>query len=250
MNFDPRWTVLVIAAHFAACSPPEFNDSFESADIRKGGWQIDADDRCDMTLSTAKVRDGTKALRVSAPNDSRCEVVPRMRNSFTSMFAREPFEKERWYRFSIYVEDLGDAPYSDYIGDNTIVAQWHSSPDRLPRKERGRGPPLALRIHNNRWGITYGADRNLKSERRIIGKNWHFIGPVETGQWIDWTFRVVWSYGDRGITEIWKNDKLVMERRGPNAYNDFRGVYLKLGIYHPVGDMTMYFDGVSIINDR
>ncbi|MEL7537993.1 MAG: polysaccharide lyase [Pseudomonadota bacterium] len=237
------------AAVFVAASPsPEFADGFDAANISEERWQIDAAERCVMLPDNEHVRDGPRALKIVAPTGKRCEVVPRTRSSALSMFVREPFDEERWYRVSVFVDDLGNPEFSDDLGDNTIVLQWHSSPDRLPQKEGGRGPPLALRIHNNRWGITYGADPNLKSERRIIANKWHFIGPVETGRWIDWTFRVVWSYQDNGLTEVWMDDDMVFQHRGANAYNDFRGVYLKLGIYHPVAKQTIYIDRVSISN--
>ena len=83
-----------------------------------------------------------------------------------------------------------------------------------------------------------------------LDNNWHWAGRVETGRWIDWTIRVVWSYKDDGITEIWRDSELMMQRSGPNTYNDLRGVYLKLGLYHPTDDQIIFLDSVSIENGQ
>jgi len=105
---------------------------------------------------------------------------------------------------------------------------------------------LALRIRDGHWGITYGWDEKFLSEADYLASHWQWIGPVMRGEWIDWTFRVRWSYGEDGLTEVWRNGEIVMQRKGPNTYNDFRGVYLKLGLYHPVRHETVYLDRISI----
>lgn len=60
--------------------------------------------------------------------------------------------------------------------------------------------------------------------------------------------RIRWSYGDDGITQIWRDGDLIVDRIGPNTYNDLRGVYLKLGSYHPHAPRTVLFDDISIGN--
>lgn len=232
------------------CDSPAFEDSFEGDAVDQSNWIIDADDSCDMTVTQAEAVDGHQSLRIGAANGQRCEIVPRLHSTLMAKFLREPFGEERWYRFSVFVADPGDQEPTDDLGENTIIAQWHSSPDSLPRKESGRGPPLALRIHSGRWGITYGADPRFRSVSQFIANNWHWLGPVETGRWIDWTFRVVWSYGEDGITDVWQDSELVMRRKGPNTFNDLRGVYLKLGLYHPTGNQVLYLDKVSIGNEQ
>lgn len=241
-------TIVVLCLLGAGCDPRTFEDGFEDPENWGDMWQFDAHPACLMETSTDKVREGSLALRIRAAEGLRCELVPRVYPPLQSKFRREPFGHERWYNFSVLVDDLGTRREPKGLGDNTIVAQWHSSPDPFVRKEGGRGPPLALRIYDGKWGITYGWDENLRSDSKYLASNWHWLGPVETGRWIDWSFRVVWSYEADGITEVWRNAELVMERRGPNLYNDFRGVYLKLGLYHPRSDQTIFLDRVSITN--
>lgn len=234
----------------AGCESPSFEDSFEGQAVDTKKWLMDADHLCTLKPSTRQAAVGKQSLLIEAPSGLRCEIVPRLHSTLMAKFRREPFGEERWYRFSVFIEDIGDQTPTDDRGRNTIVAQWHSSPDSLPRKESGRGPPLALRIHNGRWGITYGSDPSFRSTAKYLANDWHLLGPVETGRWIDWTFRVVWSYKEDGITQIWRDSDLVMDRAGANTFNDLRGVYLKLGLYHPTGDQVIYLDNVSIRNSE
>ncbi len=243
----------IVVAFFSVvtgCDPRTFDDGFEDFEGRHEVWQFDAHESCGMDAVADNVRSGSLSLRIRAPEGLRCELVPKVYPSLQAKYRREPFGRTRWYNFSVYVEDLGNSPEPRDYGDNTIVAQWHSSPDPFFADEGGRGPPLALRIYNDTWGITYGWERDLRSTSRYLANNWHWVGPVQTGRWIDWSFRVTWSYDNDGVTEVWRDGELVMERTGPNAFNDFRGVYLKLGLYHPTSDQTILLDRVSIENQQ
>jgi|GEM_PF-3926907 len=227
-------------------SPPPFEDGFEEP-LSAAAWQVDADDGCRIETTALAARSGSRALRIDAPKDERCELVPRLFGPYAQKVFREPFGKDRWYAFSVYIERLEDDAPPEDLGENTIVAQWHSSPDPF-LGEGGRGPPLALRIHEGRWGLTFGWDSNPISTRQHIAGVWEFVGPVETGRWIDWTFHVRWSIGEDGVTEVWRDGELVLQRNGPNTYGDLRGVYLKLGLYHPTSDSTILIDEVSLGN--
>ncbi len=241
---------LVMALSLVGCDSPEFAGNFESENIDEANWTVDARSDCRLSLETDQVRVGHRALRVEAPAESRCELVPNTHSGLTRKFLREPFSEDRWYRFSVFVEVLGETPEAPGLTANTIIAQWHSSPDFLPGKEASRGPPLALRIHDGEWGVTYGWDSALKSRAEYKASNWQWLGPVEVGKWTDWEFRVKWDYEEDGVTEVRKNGRLVMHRIGPNTYNDFRGVYLKLGVYHPADHMIVRFDAVEISNEE
>jgi len=192
--------IIVLSLLGTSCDPRTFEDGFEEGGNLSDIWQLDAHQDCLMETSADKVREGDFALRIRALEGLRCELIPRIYPRLQTKFRREPFGDERWYKFSVFVEDLGESRIPNSLGDNTIVAQWHSSPDPFFRKERGRGPPLALRIYDGTW------------------------------------------------TEVWKNSELVMERKGANVFNDFRGVYLKLGLYHPTSDQIIFLDRVSITN--
>lgn len=226
--------------------PRPFADSFEHPSLEANVWQIDAHSECRLSMSGAPVRDGAQSFGIEAPGGRRCELVPRLFPPVVDKFLREPYSKERLYRFSVFVETFDEAQNATDLGENTVVAQWHSSPEPFADQESGRGPPLALRIHNGRWGITFGWDADFLSTRQYIAGNWMWVGPVEGGRWVDWEFRVRWSPRSDGTTEVRRNGELVMQRSGPNTYNDLRGVYLKLGLYHPTVDSKLYLDRVTV----
>jgi hypothetical protein len=228
--------------------PLPFRESFEGNAIESERWQIDADDDCEMELTSSESRLGRGSLRISAATDLRCELVPRTIPGYLEKVLREPFGTERWYRFSVLVADFDTAHVADNFGENTVVAQWHASPDPL-FGEQQRGPPLALRIFNGEWWITYGWDTAFRSSSAFLASNRYRIGPVEPGAWVDWSFRVSWSYRGDGLTEVRKDGELVFERSGPNAFNDVRGVYLKLGLYDPTSDMTAFLDEVLVTTE-
>jgi hypothetical protein len=143
------------------------------------------------------------------------------------------FGTEYWYSFSVYLS-------KDWMvgGHETILAQWHGVRDMI-LGEIPREPPLRLSIVRNKIRIETYWDHSLVS-RSYIDKTpvmygkvlW--TGPVEIGQWTDWIFRVHWSYRDDGIVQVWRNNEKVVDYNGPNAFNDFVGPYLKLGVYVPL----------------
>ena len=204
---------------------------------------------CDYRLVSID-NSGKRALRIAGPYEARCEIVPKIFPEWSRKIRREPFGEERIYRFSTFIESIQAPLAAMELTDNTIVAQWHSSPDFLPSKEEGRGPPLALRIHDGQWGITYGYDTDFVSEPGYLANNWHWIGAVEKERWTDWEFRVVWESGAGGYTRVYQDGRLIMSRDGPNAFNDLRGVYLKLGLYHSYVDTVILLDSIYIADGQ
>ncbi|MEM8984367.1 MAG: heparin lyase I family protein [Pseudomonadota bacterium] len=162
-------------------------------------------------------------------------------------FFREPFNVPRRYTFSVAVTSLGTGSRTTKRGRNTIVAQWHASPDPFPGGEPNRSPPLALRIHNGKWAITFGSEPKFRSTEQYLANNWRYVGAVQENEWITWDFRLRWGYrGEGSYTEVWKNGELVFLLEEPNAFNDIRGVYLKLGLYHPPSDQRLLMDDIVI----
>jgi hypothetical protein len=47
------------------------------------------------------------------------------------------------------------------------------------------------------------------------------------------------------MLEVWQNGETVIDRRGPNAYNDKRGPYFKMGLYKGWRDPQRPSDAVS-----
>ncbi len=161
---------------------------------------------------------------------------------------------ERWYGFSIFVP-------SDWVSDSQIyeiVAQWHAWPD-FDLGEDWRPPPLAVDIEGDNWRIANRWDPKPVT----IGNNpapeggFAFLwkGPLDKGIWTDWVVHVRWSYGTDGVLELWKDGTRVVEKHGPNVYNDIKPLYLKIGVYNwtwkttaesPVTRRVVFVDEVCV----
>ena len=222
-----------------------FLDGFEGGEITNELWQKDKAKTCEIKLVDTPVRNGDVAVQFRASKKARCELVPHtVRGRFGKLkrkFIREPFHEDRWYVFSTYLHE----PWERHEA-NEVLAQWHASPDPVIAHEHGRGPPLALRVIGDYLRISYGWDKAFRSTEKAIAKYTLWYDRLETEQWLDWVFHVRWSYENDGFIRIWKNRELIVDYKGPNAYNDLRGVYLKLGIYHPRPERIVTFDDVYI----
>lgn len=222
-----------------------FFDDFESGEISPSLWQKDIGENCKITIVNEPVRSGEQAVEFLASKKARCELVPHtVRGRLGALkrkFIREPFNEDRWYAFSTFLHE----PWPRHEA-NEVLAQWHASPDPIIANEHGRGPPLALRVVDNYFRVSYGWDSKFRSTEKHIAKYTLWYAPLEVGKWIDWIFLVRWSYGADGMVKIWKNGELIVDYDGPNAYNDVRGVYLKLGLYHPRPERTVTFDKIFV----
>jgi hypothetical protein len=110
-----------------------------------------------------------------------------------------------------------------------IVMQWHA----IAGNWRATYPNLEISIGNANWFVrqSYGSAQTKPTRTEKI-----LDAPVQPGSWVAWVIHAKWSPGDDGLLQIWKDGKLVMDRKGPNVYSTI-GVeytpYLKTGIYHP-----------------
>lgn len=232
----------VVIAHIpGVVFPGDYENGFESGLISEEEWQIDIKGECQIETTQEIVRKGKYSALFKSGPGARCEILPKLYHSFLADQLREPFGEDRWYQFSVYLPD-GWEPNEE----NEVVAQWHSSKDVIFFEKGGRGPPLALRIVEDRWRLTYGWDADLISKpgRKAIYPLW--VEKLETGKWIDWVFRVRWSYKEDGLIEVWKNGLQIVKHVGPNTYNDIRGVYWKIGSYHPGQKRSIYLDEVKV----
>jgi len=82
-------------------------------------------------------------------------------------------------------------------------------------------------------------------KRRYDGGKNYDLGAYERGRWTDWVVHVKWSYGKEGVLEIFKDGRLVVDQRGPNAFNDAKGPYFKMGLYKGWRRAEMASDVVS-----
>jgi hypothetical protein len=159
---------------------------------------------------------------------------------------------ELWYAFSIYLSGNYD---TDDIWE--IVAQWHGRPD-FDIGEDWRNPIMGIYTTDGKWTVfnIWDAKRNTfeSGERVYDGSERWDLGEYEREKWVDWVFHVLWSYQDDGILEVWKDGEKVIDRPGPNTFNDAEGPYLKIGLYKGwhdrsdppgnVSERTLYHDEV------
>ncbi len=219
-----------------------FESSFESGGISEDEWIIDIQKQCSIGVDKQMARSGQASARFEAGPGARCEILPWFYSNFVTGQLREPYNEDRWYAFSVYLDENWE-----YNERNEVIAQWHASKDVFLNESGGRGPPLALRILGNVWRLTYGWDADFRSKKgaKAIYPLW--VGAIEPGKWTDWVFRVRWTRGgDDGLVQVWKDGVMVSDHQGPIGYNDIRGNYLKLGSYHPRTDRVVFIDEVRV----
>jgi hypothetical protein len=218
-----------------------FGSGFESGTLVDGDdWNYSGNK---PEITTEKVRSGKYAVK------SYLHRYDSHTSYRTELRARAPVPvkgKDTWYGFSIY---LPSTYKPDWIDD--FLVQWHAIPD--PGEKHGN-PPLGLVVKNGKWELrsTWNAIQpTVKSRQRSTGFH---LGPHDTNKWTDWVFRIRWSYGNDGILQVWKNGKQVVNRIGPNCYNDKKMPYFKMGIYKSqwrtkfsdVLERTVYHDEVRM----
>jgi hypothetical protein len=156
---------------------------------------------------------------------------------------RAEIGREYWYAFSVCLPE-------DYVPDRVweIVAQWHGVPD-FDTGEKYRNPVMALSTTSGRWSwvTRWDAKRNTfeSGRREYGGTRTYDLGPYERETWTDWVVHVKWSYQPDGLLQVWKDGKKVIDQRGPNAFNDAKGPYFKMGLYKGWRDPKRPSDAVS-----
>lgn len=167
------------------------------------------------------------------------------------------FNEDYWIGFSVYL------PSSYVVSDvYEILAQWHARPDKSIGEDY-RNPPIGLATTGGNWliGAKWDSKENTWADgtRKYDGSEQWNLGPVtaDIGRWVDWVFHIKFSWSSDGILQVWKDGKLVVERFGPNTFNDQRGPYMKMGMYtgwkdrnccedKPAGK-TVYHDALRIV---
>ncbi len=229
--------------------PLLFMSNFEQGDL--GGWHKEICCGDAVQSVSVPVRSGNFALKFHLRKND-----PDVMGGRRAELALRPVpaKAERWYGFSIFLPDTWAA---DPVTD--IVAQWHEYPD-FSKGESWRSPPLFLFTKDGSWRIGRIWDPNPVTLKNTPGPGGGTeridLGNYAVGVWTDWIVHVKWSYQTDGLLEIWKNGNLVIQRTGPNTYNDKVGPYFKIGIYKPdwkykpekstTETRTIYFDEVRI----
>jgi hypothetical protein len=234
---------LIAAASELRLTEPHllFGSSFESGAVIKGDGWIVSGNKGDVTGEQKREGQYAHKSYLHYNNSS-----PNYRSELRALAPAPVMGKDTWYGFSIYLP----GPYErDELGET--LAQWHST---LDPGEGNLNPPLSLLVKDGQWVLF---SRWNPYQPTVKGKTQQAsfqFGQRETNKWTDWVFRVRWSYRSDGQLQVWKNGQMVLNRNGPNAYNDKVMPYFKVGIYKSpwrtkVGDVkerTVYHDEVRI----
>lgn len=132
-----------------------------------------------------------------------------------------------WYGFSTWLP--GGWEHDEQY---EVLAQWKGKRDK-DLGEASKSPALALRLRRDHWYITNRWDPRPVTPDNSAPEETLWRAPYEVATWTDWVVHARWSYGADGLLEIWKDGVRVVEKHGPNTYNDRRGMYFKIGIYKP-----------------
>ncbi len=223
-----------------------FADSFENKPFPD--WSRDFCCEHSFQKVTYPVRDGKYAAKITLLRQD-----PLVENGTRSELKRYDFfgmGTERWYGFSVYLDDN----YKIDANSQEIITQWHDLPDVF-LGETWRKPPLSLVTKNGNWFLSQNWDSKEVTKIGHENKNTTNLGRYEPEKWTDWVFHVKWSYKDDGLIEIWKNNKLILSKTGPNVYNDFFGPYFKIGLYpnwknnrdrSNINQREIYIDAIKI----
>lgn len=237
--------------------PVRFESSFETGGIscrwcNPDGWVIqDRSGQPDAMVvgDDFPTRDGRFSLRVHADKDDPWDPKPRLE---LSGHAQPFFETntEYWVGWSIYLPDDGGYEFDPRP---EVLFQVHGLNDDCDAG--GMGPPHALRPAAGRWRWDLKWDPNRCMGSEAAGKLIIDIGPQERGRWTDFVARFVFSYENDGVTQVWLDGDLVIDRVGmPNHYNNARGPYPKFGFYDAGWlksdsdrtTRTIYFDAIRV----
>ena len=187
--------------------------------------------------------------RKTSRNSYRTAAVPRIKGGNATIGL------DYWYGFSTYFT-------KEWTPDDIweLVAQWYPT----VKGEGGmRHPILAFYVAgdqlqiNDNWDVQPGPLPPRKVHAAKAGDCvplWE--GPLDRERWTDWVVHVKWSYNDDGFMQVWRNGQKIIDRTGPNYFNDKKGPYLMLGVYkgwkdreEPKGMVdrrVMYYDEVRI----
>ncbi|MCE7065089.1 polysaccharide lyase [Dyadobacter sp. CY326] len=186
-----------------------------SFDKNVGKWsEMSMHSLSDVKVSNVTARSG-KSLKV---------ILNKGKNNRTELgTSPNDSPKEGWFGFSLFFPP-------SFENDSTpeSIVQWQSRPDA---GENWRSAPLFLGVMNGYFILDQRTDSTqISNENTVIFKR-KTLGSVTKSKWIDFVVHAKWSYKNDGLIEVWKNNKLVFSKSGPNCYNDKLNPYFKIGLY-------------------
>lgn len=149
------------------------------------------------------------------------------------------------------VNDLRFAPNKPYwIGFRVFV------PDNYPTHRTD-----AIFVYGLMSGATPGESAiYIRGSNFTLLRRWNdatgfnevkeYQTPVQTGKWTDFVIYLDRSWKSDGVLKIWMNNKLVVNKNGPNATDYPKDPYMRNGIYWGTEvrpeEYTLYFDNINI----
>lgn len=185
-----------------------FESSFEgSATTYLTGWN---DDQrcCDYSMQESSLaREGKTSLRLEVRKTD--PVISSSIRSEVTM-PKDYDYGERWYGFSVYLENWDDDPAGEHI------FQWH------PTSSSGSAV-LSLFTNEDKFTLVHqnGGSGSAQDFARPT------LGSLLKNQWVDFVLHVNWANNDSGLIEIWING---VKKYTYNGQTDWGGQYIKLGI--------------------
>jgi hypothetical protein len=162
-----------------------------------------------------------------------------------------------------YEYKVGSFVPGEWVGDPVpvTVVQWHNVPE-LWSGESGLGPllkvpgvapmlkfvglesllapgvqgsVLSVNVEGDEWvvGLEWGRGPSWLDHKGDIhtATLWH--GKLDRNRWVNWDFRVKWSYEGDGAIDILKDNDPIVRYEGPTSYVGTLAPYLKIGLYVP-----------------
>ena len=214
----------IIPVKFVVNTATIIRSAFEHNDDLNA-WDSEICRSTALTISKKYARKGNASARFELKKTDAINFNGYVRSEIKQKFKSDE-TGEMWYGFS----NLFPAEYfRDSIPE--VIAQWHEIPD-WHLGEDWRSPPVSLEIKNDRYYVkVMWASNAVNTNRTKDGEIFYDLGPVDREKWNDWVFHIKFRYDDEGVLEVWKNQKKVLNRTGPNSYNDTKYPYFKLGIY-------------------
>lgn len=217
---------LLLLTAGSAAAKVSFTEGFEGTEF--AGWGKELPGPAAGRIVASPVRSGKGAARFECTRDQ-----PIVANSKRAEITRHGSgganneNRDCWFGWSLYLPaDWQIDPQSP-----EIVTQWHEQPD-IELGEDWRSPPLALLVRGDRWLFDVRWDSKPVTDGNTPeGREDVPAGTIDRGAWTDWVLHVRWSYRGDGLLEVWKNGEKVVNRRGPNCYNDRKETYFKTGVY-------------------
>ena len=151
------------------------------------------------------------------------------------------WDERVWYGFSTFLS----AEHRPSAGVGLVLAQWH---DQAKLGDPSGKPPIAIRYRDGRLFVT-GAAGKFASPAPDSRYEFLSLPDFPLGRWHDFVFEVFWSRHGTSEIRAWLNGELVIDWRGPLAYeNEVEGPYFKLGVYCSPPDVVpvvAYHDNYS-----